>query len=46
MLTNGIIGMVVAVLGLLFMMHVCASETKEKFDRALAQEMEIDDHHV
>lgn len=40
MLTNGVIGMVVAVLGVLFMLHICASETKEKFDRALAKELD------
>lgn len=42
MLTHGVIGMIVATVGLLFMMHTCASETKEKFDRALAKE--IDDN--
>lgn len=39
-MTNGLIGMAVAVLGLLLMLHVCASETKENFDRALAKELE------
>lgn len=39
MLTGGMVGMVVAAIGLLFFLHICASETKEKFDRALAKEL-------
>ncbi|MDQ0191229.1 hypothetical protein [Alicyclobacillus cycloheptanicus] len=39
MLTNGLIGMAVAAIGLLFFLHICASETKENFDRALAKEL-------
>jgi hypothetical protein len=39
MATNGLIGMAVAALGLIFMLTTCASETKENFDRALANEI-------
>jgi hypothetical protein len=38
--TNGLIGMAVAALGLIWMLVACASETKENFDRALAKEIE------
>lgn len=37
--SNGVLGMVVAALGLFVMLAVCASETKENFDRALAKEV-------
>lgn len=40
MLTNGLIGMAVAALATLFMLHICASETKENFDKALAKELD------
>ncbi|WP_273365601.1 hypothetical protein [Alicyclobacillus herbarius] len=34
----GLLGMAVAALATLFMLHICASETKENFDKALAKE--------
>jgi hypothetical protein len=37
-MTNGLIGMAVAALALIVTLMVCASETKENFDRALAKE--------
>nr|WP_272908220.1 hypothetical protein [Alicyclobacillus tolerans] len=39
-MTNGLIGMAVAAIFTLLMLRVCASETKENFDRALAKEVE------
>lgn len=39
-MTNGIIGMFVAAIGLIWMLMTCASETKENFDRALSEEIE------
>lgn len=39
-MSNGMIGMIVAALGVLWMLFTCASETQENFDRALAKEME------
>ncbi|MBX6352152.1 MAG: hypothetical protein IRZ10_02360 [Thermoflavifilum sp.] len=38
-MSNGVIGMIVAALATIWMLVVCASETKENFDRALAKEM-------
>ncbi|MCL6453105.1 MAG: hypothetical protein K6T78_05655 [Alicyclobacillus sp.] len=38
MFSNGLIGMAVAALGLIWMLVTCASETKQNFDRALANE--------
>lgn len=40
MLTNGLIGMLVAAIGVIWMLMTCASETKENFDRALSKEVE------
>lgn len=40
MATNGLIGMAVAALAALLMLHLSASETKENFDRALSQELD------
>lgn len=37
--TNGLLGMAVAALGTLLLLKLCASETKEKVDQALAQEI-------
>lgn len=42
-MSNGMIGMIVAALGVLWMLVTCASETKENFDRALAKEIEDGD---
>lgn len=39
-MTNGVLGMAVTVLFLFLMVGVCASETKENFDRALAKEID------
>ncbi|WP_157076213.1 hypothetical protein [Alicyclobacillus kakegawensis] len=39
-LLMGLLGMAVAALATLFMLYICASETKENFDRALAKERE------
>lgn len=39
-MTNGLLGMAVAVIFLLVMLWVCASETKENFDKALAKEID------
>jgi hypothetical protein len=38
--TNGLIGMAVAAIGAFFMLWLCASETKENVDAALAKELE------
>lgn len=38
MLTNGLIGMAVAAIGVLFMLGMSASITQEKFDKALAKQ--------
>ena len=38
--SNGVLGMIVAAIALFGMLAICASETKEKFDRALAKEIE------
>lgn len=38
-MTNGLIGMAVAAIATLFMLKLCASETRENFDRALANEV-------
>lgn len=40
MFTNGLIGMAVAAIGVIWMLMTCASETKQNFDLALAKEME------
>lgn len=39
-MTNGLIGMAVAALAVVFMLMICASETKENFDKALAKELD------
>lgn len=39
-MTNGLIGMAVAAIGVIWMLMTCASETKENFDRALATEVD------
>ncbi|WP_281176303.1 hypothetical protein [Alicyclobacillus ferrooxydans] len=39
-MTNGLIGMAVAAIGVIWMLMTCASETKENFDRALAKEID------
>jgi hypothetical protein len=38
MLTNGLIGMAVAAIGVLFMLGMSASITQEKFDKALEKQ--------
>jgi hypothetical protein len=38
--TNGVIGMIFAALGTLWMLYACANITKEKFDKALAKEID------
>lgn len=43
-LTGGLIGMAIAAIGLLLMVRLCASITKENFDRALAKEVEDNPH--
>lgn len=42
-MTNGLLGMAVAAIATLLMLAVCASETKENFDRALAKEIADDE---
>ncbi|WP_283163062.1 hypothetical protein [Alicyclobacillus mengziensis] len=39
-MTNGLIGMAVAAIGVIWMLMTCASQTKENFDRALAKEVD------
>lgn len=42
--TQGVLGMAVAAVGLIWMLFACANITKEKFDKALAKELGEEPH--
>jgi len=39
-MTNGLFGMAIAAVFTILLLLICASETQEKFDKALAKEIE------